>query len=188
MQSGKPSPLHVVYLDIAGVLHPSRSLYESVVGRTPEEDGHSEYEAAPVVQQLLKDFPHARIIITSTLPWRDGLEPVLSKLAPELASKVDGFTYADLTERAKVGPRGRPLGNADYWRHTKAELVRLHLEWLRPNAWIAIDDETLLWTEEERRQHFVQVDGCKGLLDPATQDQLLTKLVGNFGPPQPRSA
>lgn len=188
MQDDHPSPLLAIYLGIAGVFHPSRSLYESVFGRSPEEDGHSEYEAAPVVQQLLKDWPSARIILTSTLPWRDGLSSVLFNLGPEVASRVLGFTYADLTAKAQLGPRDQPLGNADYWRHVKAEIVRLHVGWAKPAAWIAVDDETLLWSEEERRQHFVQVDGLKGLLDPVAQDQLLTKLAGNFGPPQPRSA
>lgn len=113
---------------------------------------------------------------------------MLSNLGPEVGRKVLGFTYADLTTKAQLGPRGLPLGNADYWRHTKAEIVRLHVGWLSPDAWIAVDDDTLLWTEEERRQHFVQVDGRKGLLDPASEDRLLTRLQGNFGPPRPYAA
>lgn len=188
MLAEPPAPLHVVYLGVAGVLHPSRTLYQSLVECLPEQDGHRDYEATSVLAAALRAWPEARIVLTSTLPWQEGLTSVLLNLGPEVASRVLGFTYADLTAKARLGPRGQPLGNADYWRHTKAEIVRLHVGWMRPDAWIAVDDETLLWTEEERRQHFVQVDGLKGLLDPVAQDQLLTKLAGNFGPPRPRSA
>jgi len=186
MFGGLSSPLHVVYLGISGVLHPSRALYQALVECLPVDDGHREYEATPVLAQALRAWPNARIVLTSTIPWKEGLSSVLFNLGPEIASRVLGFTYADLTSKAQLGPRGLPLGNADYWRHTKAEIVRLHAGWLRPAAWIAVDDDALLWTEEERRQHFVHVDGLKGLLDPAAQDQLLTKLVGNFGPAQQR--
>lgn len=182
MLGGLPSPLQVVYAGIGGVLHPSRTLYQAIEGRLPEEDGHQEYEATPVLARALRGWPNARIVLTSNRPWEHGLFSVLADLGPDVASRVLGFTYADLTAKAKLGHRGLPLGNADYWRHTRSEIVRLHVGWLRPDAWIAVDDDSLLWTEEERRQHFVQVDGRKGLLDPAAQDRLLTKLQGNFGP------
>ena len=76
-----------------------------------------------------------------------------------------------------------PLGDADYWRHMKSEIVRLHVEWLKPAAWIAVDDETILWTDNEREQHLVAVNGRNGLLDPVAQDRLVTVLTGNFGLP-----
>jgi len=178
--------LQLVYLGLSGVVHPSRTLYKALVECLPEEHGHEEYEAAPILAQALSGWPNARIVLTSTLPWKEGLFSVLTGLGPEVARRVLGFTYADLTAKAKLGPRGQPLGNADYWRHTKAEIVRLHVAWMRPDAWIAVDDDTLLWTDAEHRQHFVEVDGRRGLLDPLAQDRLITKLWGNFGEPQRR--
>ena len=179
------TPSQVVYLGISGVLCPSRSPNDAVVEALPPFNRHKEYEATHVLARALEGWPNARIVLTSTLPWRYGLFSVLSNLGPEVGTKVLGFTYADLTAKARLGPRGLPLGNADYWRHTKAEIVRLHVGWMLPDAWIAVDDDTLLWSEEERRQHFVHVDGRKGLLDPVAQDRLLTKLQGNFGEPRP---
>ena len=44
-----------------------------------------------------------------------------------------------------------------------------------------LDDETILWTTEEWRDHLVVTDGCRGLLDPTAQDRLLTVLTGQFG-------
>jgi hypothetical protein len=176
---------YLLYLGISGVMHPSRSLYESVHGRPPEDDGHAEYEAAPVLTQMLRGWPHIRIVLTSTLPWQQGFFEVATNLGTELACRVLGFTFADLTAKAPLGPRGQPLGSADYWRLTKAEIVRLHVGWWQPHAWVAVDDETLNWSAAEHTQQFAQVDGLKGLLDPAAQDRLLTKLQGNFGPAKP---
>lgn len=175
--------MQVLYLGISGVCHPSASTYELVEGRSPWADGHSEYEAVPWLTQTLERWPDVRIVLTSTQPWAKGLWAVLVALGPALASRVLGFTYADLTTKLRRGRRQLPLSDADYWRHNKSEIVRLHVLWLQPSAWVAVDDETILWTTEESEQHLVAVDGCKGLLDPAAQDRLLTVLEGNFGPP-----
>jgi hypothetical protein len=173
--------LKVVYLGISGVLHPSRSLYELVEGRSPEDDGHCPYEAVSVLEAVLQDWPEARIVLTSTQPWSEGLPAVLKKLGPLLAPRVIGYTFEDLTAKLLRGKRQRPLSTDDYWRLNKSEIVRLHVEWLKPTAWVAIDDESILWLESERQHHLVEVDGCRGLLDPVAQDRLLTTLVGNFG-------
>lgn len=178
----------ILYLGVSGVLHPSRNLYELLKGKAPEADGHREYEGVGVLQAALRGWPQLRIVLTSTQTWLKGLTAVMERLGPELASRVIGDTYGDLTTKAQLGPRQAPLGHADYWRYTKAEIVRAHADWLRPAAWIAVDDETLMWSANERLLRFVQVNGCEGLLDPATQDRLLTVLEGTFGLPQPRAA
>jgi hypothetical protein len=183
--------LKVIYLGISGVLHPSKSLYQLITGRSPWNDGHRRYEAVQVLERVLRGWPEARIVLTSTQPWAKGLPAVLSELGPELSAKVSGHTYDDLTTKVPCGPRQMPIGDADYWRHLKAEIVRLHVGWLKPAAWIAVDDETILWTDDEREQRLVAVNGRKGLLDPVAQDRLVTVLTGNFGPaksPQGSSA
>lgn len=174
------SVLHVIYLGISGVLHPSASLYRLVMGRSPMKDGHRLYEAVPVLEALLRGWPEASIVLTSTQPRAKGLPAVLRELGPELAARVLGFTYEDLTTKFRSSPLQEPLSSDDYWRLQKAEVVRLHVAWLKPTAWIAVDDETSSWSELARRQHLVSVDGCKGLLDPAAQDRLVTVLTQNF--------
>lgn len=175
----------VVYLGISGVLHPSQTLYQLINGKSPWNDGHHRYEAVPVLESVLRGWPEARIVLTSTQPWSKGLPAVLAELGPELSAKVLGYTYEDLTTKVPCGPRQMPLGDADYWRHMKSEIVRLHVAWLKPAAWIAVDDETVLWTDAEREQHLVAVHGGKGLLDQTAQDRLETVLLGNFGPARP---
>ncbi len=172
--------MNVIYLGISGVLHPSTSTYELVMRRSPEADGHRQYEAVPVLEHLLSGYPGVRIVLTSTQPKVKGLPAVLNELGPGLASRVVGHTFEDLTTKLRRGRRQRPLSSEDYWRLSKAEIVRLHVGWLRPTAWIAVEDEAILWTQVERQQHLVSVDGCKGLLDLAAQDRLVTVLAGNL--------
>jgi hypothetical protein len=63
----------------------------------------------------------------------------------------------------------------------KADIVVAHVEWLQPQAWLAVDDEDILWPRR-LADHVCIVDGCKGLEDPVEQDRLLTYLQMNFGP------
>lgn len=180
-QVASDEPLHVVYLGVSGVLHPSATLYQLVHGSSPWADGHRKYEAAAVLELALAPWPEARIVLTSTQPWSKGLDQVLEQLGPGLAARVIGFTFEDLTLHAAPPSQQRPISSDDYWRLMKCDIVRRHLAWLRPAAWIAIDDEASLWNADERRGHLVTTNGCLGLMEPAAQDRLVTVLLGNFG-------
>lgn len=134
--------LKVVYLGISGVLHPSASLYELIEGRSPWDECHQPYEAVPVLERALSGWPDARIVLSSTQPWAKGLPTVLEALGESLASRVLGYTYEDLTTKLRRGRWKIPLSNEDYWRLNKSDIVRLHAQWLRPAAWLAVDDDT----------------------------------------------
>jgi hypothetical protein len=174
-------PLQVVYLGVSGVLHPSASLYKLIYDKDCWAQGHTEYEGVAYLERVLEGWPSAHIVLTSTQVWAKGLTAVLQCLGPGLASRVIGYTFDDLTRRAKLGRQGQPMSPTIYWTMTRAEVVRHHVAWLQPDAWVAVDDEAALWTVDERRGHCVLTDPCKGLLDPAAQDRLMTLLVGNFG-------
>lgn len=184
---GRAKAAEVVYLGISGVLHPSQTTYELVHGRSPWDDGHALYEGVPRLDAALQRWPDARIVLTSTLPWAHGLPSVLERLGP-LAGRVDSFTYDDLTRRAwrlvqtrSGATRRLTYSNEDYWRMLKSDIVAAHVAWLRPSAWLAIDDEDTLWPTDIARDHLVATDGCVGLQDSATLDRLMTVLAGNFG-------
>ncbi len=184
----EPAPAagqQVVYLGISGVLHPSRSRYLLAHSKPPSADGHLDYEAAPVLERLLSPWPRARIVLTSMKASKLGLETVLEKLGPGLSERVIGSTFDDITTRVRRGPQRQALSSDDYWRLDKCAIVRIHAAWLQPSAWVAVDAEDIGWSHSERRSHLVVVDGCRGLLDPAAQDRLLTMLQGNFGAPSP---
>lgn len=176
----------VVYLGVSGVLHPSKTTYELVHRRSPWDDGHAPYEGVPLLDSALQRWPAARIVLTSTLPWAHGMPAVLAQLGP-LAGRVNGFTYEDLTKRAVRTIRTRSgttrnltYSNEDYWRLNKSDIVAAHVAWLQPRAWVALDDENILWPTEVARDHLVATDPCLGLRDVATWDRLLTVLHVNF--------
>lgn len=178
--------MRALYLGISGVLHPSASTYELIKGRSPWADCHTKYEAVPWLAQTLARWPDVQVVLTSTQPWKPGLPAVLEHLAT-LAERVIGFTYEDLTKKVvrKVHTRsGTRLSvgysNEDYWRMNKSDIVVAHVEWLKPDAWVAVDDEDILWPRK-LVDHVCIVDGCEGLMHSAEQDKLLTYLEMNFG-------
>jgi hypothetical protein len=61
----------------------------------------------------------------------------------------------------------------------KSEIVATYVDWLKPRAWVAVDDEDILW-KSAVREHVVIVDGCEGLAHPSQQDKLVTALEMNF--------
>lgn len=178
--------MQVLYLGISGVLHPSASTYELVERRNAWADGHTEYEAVPWLAQTLERLPDVRIVLTSTQPRRHGLDKVKEQLGPALSARVVGYTFEALTTKPlrpvkfKDGRRGAVEYSADdYWRMNKSDIVAAHVDWLRPSAWVAVDDEDILWSPR-LREHVVIVDGCRGLLHPAEQDKLTTAFEMNF--------
>jgi hypothetical protein len=177
-----------VYVGIAGVLHPSESTYSLVYGRSPWADGHSKYESVPVLAQALESWPDVELVLTSTQPWAHGLESVLEHLGPSLGARVVGYTYEDLTTKVKRDVTTRSgltrtvgISNEDYWRLNKSAIVATHVEWRRPDRWIAIDDEGILWPHDVRRDRLVLTDGCVGLQSAEAQDRLRTVMLMNFG-------
>lgn len=179
--------VRVLYLGISGVCHPSASLYELVHGCSPWDRGHHRYEAIPWLEIALARWSDVRVVLTSTQPWKRGLPAVLENLG-RLGGRVIGFTYEDVTEkvmrqvRTRSGiPRLVRYSSEDYWRMNKSGIVVAHVDWLKPSAWVAVDDEDILWPQK-LKDHVCIVDGCKGLADPAEQDRLLTYLQMNFGP------
>lgn len=177
----REAPLHVLYVGLNGVLHPSDSIYRLLFDKSCWDAGHTEFEGAAVLEQALAPWPSASIVLTSTQVWAHGLEPILERLGPGLAERVIGWTFDDLTRKAKLGAHGQPMSCTGYWSMSRSEVVRQHVDWLQPDAWIAVDDDAALWTTNERRGHCVLTDPCKGLREPAALDRLTTLLVGNFG-------
>lgn len=176
-----------LYLGISGVCHPSESTYHLVRGRSPWNDGHAKYEGLPVLEAALAPFPDVEIILTAAEVRTQGFDKVLEQLGPVLAKRVAGYTYLDLTAKVTRLVRRRdasdkevPISDDDYRRMSKAQVVTTHVAWRRPKAWIAVDDEDILWPPDVRREKLVLTDGCLGLRDPFAQDQLSFVLSKNF--------
>lgn len=183
-----PPGSQLVYLGISGVLHPSESRYRLLRGASPWTNGHSRFESVAALVSAIEDWPEIRIVLTSTLPWRYGLPETLKQLGPLLSERVVGCTYFDLTSQAGIAvpdtrtglDRPLPCSHEDYWRMNKSEIVMRHVAWARPAAWVAIDDEDILWPEEVRCNLLVLTDGCAGLQTPGAVERLRTLLKENF--------
>lgn len=178
--------MRVLYLGISGVLHPSASIYELVYGFSPWDAGHRKYEAVQWLSPSLTRWSDVRIVLTSTLPRRDGLPVVLENLGA-LADRVIGHTYEDLTTRVLRHVRTRSgltrqiaFSDEDYGRMHKSGIVAAHLTWLKPREWVVVDDDDILWPKVSA-EHVCIVDGLAGLQHPGEQDKLLTCLEVNFG-------
>lgn len=179
--------MRILYCGLSGVVHPSATTYALVRGKNPWTDGHAEYEAVPWLAQTLERWPDVKVVLTSTQPWKLGLAAVLQRM-PALAERVIGFTFEDLTNRPVRLVRTRSgasrlssYSSEDYWRMNKSDIVVAHVAWLQPAAWVAVDDEDILWPPEHAARICI-VDGCEGLKHPAEQDRLLTCLQMNLGP------
>lgn len=182
--SGEANSGALLYLGISGVLHPSVSEYSQRYDRLPGSDGHTLYEGAPLLEKLLEGWPEVRIVLTSSLPRIYSFEMVLEQLGRQLARRVDGYTYEDLTTRVLMADARTPYSGDDYRMLDKADIVRVHVAWRKPAAFVVLDDEDLRWTGRELEENVVIVDGCEGLLSASAQERLAIVLARNFGPAQ----
>lgn len=177
-------PHPILYLGISGVLHPSESIYRVVVGRDPWKDGHKKFECLGFVAGALAAYPAVRVVLTSTVPWRHGLPQTLAWLG-DVGKRVIGFTYEDLTTKAPATKSGKPMSDNDYWRLDKSSIVRAHVAWLKPPAWIVLDDEDIRWDDDTRANRLVRTQGHLALDDPATVERFIEVLLKNFGQSMP---
>lgn len=175
-----PNP--ILYLGISGVLHPSESIYRVLFGRDPWKDGHTKYESLGFLAGALAAYPALRIVLTSTVPWKYGLPQTLAWLG-DIGDRVIAFTYEDLTTKVPATKSSKPMSDNDYWRLDKSSIVRSHVAWLKPPAWIVIDDEDILWDDDTRENRLVLTPGHCGLADLPTLDRLVEVMWKNFGRP-----
>lgn len=119
------SPAVVLFLDFDGVLH-------SLDSRTGEL-----FACRPLLEEVLREFPEVRIVISSS--WREihPLEDLRSRFSDDIRARIVGTTPI-LPFRDDVPHRQREC-----------------LAWLRANApdapWLAIDDVAALFEADDER-------------------------------------
>lgn len=150
-------------------------------GKSPWDAGHQRYESAALLEAMLAGCPDVQLIVTSSKASSRGRDEFIAQVGAELGGRVAAFTYEDLTTKPKPGGRSPVFSASEFWRLTKSEIIRAHRAWLRPDAWVAVEAETDLWTSEGLRNHVCATNPSKGLLDKESQDRLMALLASNFG-------
>lgn len=137
-------------------------------------------------------FERTRAVLQTRdfLQWvmsADATAETFTQAKREARTLLRHYTFEDLTTKVLRQVRTRSgttrqltYSSEDYWRLNKADIVTAHVEWLKPDAWVAVDDEDFLWPKLWA-DHVCLVDGLEGLKNPAEKDRLLTYLALNFG-------
>ncbi|AQV96629.1 hypothetical protein BJN34_22450 [Cupriavidus necator] len=131
MTAEKPAaPLHVVYLDFDGPMHPD-SVYRTRNGiELLHYLGHSQFEHVPLLEDALAPYPDVRIVLSRS--WQlleGGYEYAASRLSANLQARCIGGTFdRRQTRKAWFESVSRP------------DQVLLDVKRRQPAGWIAVDD------------------------------------------------
>lgn len=154
----------VLYLDYDGVLmhdnvlwHPKRGAYL----HAPK--GHSLFQHAPLLDELLAPYPVIRIVLSTSWVLRYRCAGAAKRLPVGLRARVIGATY-----------------HSEMWKDAFQALPRWKQIWndvsrRSPGSWLAVDNEVADWPEG-LRHHLVATDDVHGISLPSIQDELRRQL------------
>lgn len=111
----------ILFLDFDGVLHPEGE------GHLPSDD--TAFCFLPDLEALLREYPHVRIVISSS--WRERLsfEALLAPFAADIRPRILGVTP----------PRGTGIPHP--FAHREGEILAwLHSHGAADEPWVALDD------------------------------------------------
>lgn len=161
----------IVFLDFDGVLHPDCVFRNRVTNepelQSPVEEEHL-FMFAPLLVDLLKPYPHAKIILSTSWVPVYGLEKALSCLPEELISKVIGATWDEHNHL----PAQKFVSR---FRRYEQILLEAQRRKLNDRRWIAIDDDGRGWPEVHA-ENLIECNSQFGLSEDRIQKELHVKL------------
>jgi len=155
-------PVHpTVYLDFDGVCHPA-GISVSLTGKLPHGQEHFVY--APILVQLLANYPAIEIVLTTRWSWVVGCKRAASYLPAELSARVVASVHPHkFGRRVELRPQ--------------LESILRHVRLTGRQTWIAIDDDpSVLRASQVAPEHFVACDPKLGLGDVTVQEKLQLRL------------
>lgn len=154
--------LPTLFLDFDGVLHPDEvyRVGERIVLRM---DGFSLFEWSEVLDELIAPYPSLQIVLSTSWVRILGFEVARAYLPESLQRRVVGATWH------QTAPRG-------WERLTRYEQIQLSVVRHRHERWLAIDDDSHGWSDEQR-SNLVLTDSLLGLGAASAQDELRDKLA-----------
>jgi len=170
MTAESPSaPLHVLYLDFDGVLHPD-AVYRTRNGiELLHHPGHTLFEYVPLLEEVLAPYFDVRIVLSTS--WQlleGGYEFAASHLSKSLQARCIGGTFDRRQTRKEW-----------FESMSRPDQVLLDVKRRQPAAWIAVDDcpeEWPAWVHD----HVVRTDPDLGLAVKTSLNILRTRLAKEF--------
>lgn len=152
----------VLYLDFDGVLHPDE-VYRYKGRLVLKYDGLELFEWAPLLVGLLAPYPAIRVVLSTSWVRVLSFSEARDWLPLELSARVIGATWHSRMDK-------------DWWLGlSRYQQVTLHARRHKIKRWIALDDDTQHWPEDDREQ-LVHTEPLLGLAAPAATEQLREKL------------
>lgn len=159
--------MKVLYVDFDGVLqpepvfwHPRRGTYlhPSLVA-----DGHSLFEHAPLLEQLLEPYPDLRIVLSTSWVRQFRFLRTSKFLTPGLQARCVGATFHTRMDRREFDEllRGQQV---------LADVTRR-----RPSVWLALDDTDEGW-HASQRDNVIITDMIQGIAEPTVLGRLTRAL------------
>jgi len=156
---------HVLYLDFDGVLHHEDVRWRPKRGPYLDAPGHSLFEHAALLEELLQPYPQLGIVLSTTWARVYSCYAAAKRLPPGLRDRVIGATWhsAMPEQTFKEKPRGTQV---------LEDIARR-----RPFAWLALDDTDDGWPMEIR-DHVLITDERMGISAPGTAERIAAALRG----------
>ncbi len=155
----------IVFLDFDGVLHPNEVVLYQKRGIVLECDGHSLFEHADTLVEILSPYPQAKIVLSTSWVVALGFDRAKSYLPPDLQKHVIGATWHS-------GLRDKNW----WWSLTRHQQIMRYVSRHRPDQWVAIDDNAEGWPDNQRH-HLVHTDEWGGIGQKMAQNDLMEKLA-----------
>lgn len=163
-------PLHVLYLDFDGVLHPDAAYRTRNGIELLHHPGHSLFEHVPLLDEVLAPYPDVKIVLsTSWLLIKGGYDHAKARLSSTLQARCVGGTF-----------HRREMRRGWFESIPRPEQVLRDVHRRNPARWVAVDDSPDEWPSWSS-PHVVRADAVLGIAEPAILVELRAKLCHQFG-------
>lgn len=164
----------ILFLDFDGVLHPDSAYL--VNGRPTLRGEGKLFMWAPLLVDVLTDFPNAQIVLSTS--WARELSYGRARrwLPPALRRHVIGATW-----HSRMSLRHEGFRNVATWWDgaTRYEQIKRYASRAGRSDWLAIDDQPEGWAAEDLEK-LVHTDGQRGLSDPRALALLAERLSNSI--------
>ncbi|MFZ4538201.1 HAD domain-containing protein [Propionivibrio sp.] len=167
----------ILFLDFDGVLHPDAAYL--VRGRPELRAEGSLFMWAPLLADVLADFPKVRIVLSTS--WARELRFARARdyLPESLRTRVIGATWHSGMNQNMEGFGQLRI---TWWDSaTRYQQIRRYVDRAKLSDWVAIDDQPEGWADADG-DHLIQTDGNLGLSEPGVFEKLEARLKQKKGP------